>query len=182
MMCVLEAKVAVLFVTPGLLFMPLLLGIHAAEAWGTTSCPALERLTGMGSGGQKRPWSAAAKGVTAREFDEGSTQHGYSPKGIISQRYHFQRYHNPKVFQSQRYHNTGAYTFVIPLGESPTQHRGTPHTANTQRHRGNRGGTLPSCRDCGGSGICQHGRVRGSCKDCGIFIALALATRRAIFD
>jgi hypothetical protein len=23
------------------------------------------------------------------------------------------------------------------------------------------------CKDCGGSGICKHGRVRGVCKDCG---------------
>ena len=23
------------------------------------------------------------------------------------------------------------------------------------------------CKDCGGSSICQHGRVRSSCKDCG---------------
>ena len=23
------------------------------------------------------------------------------------------------------------------------------------------------CKDCGGAGICEHGRVRSRCKDCG---------------
>ena len=26
---------------------------------------------------------------------------------------------------------------------------------------------MSQCKDCGGSGICQHGRERSQCKDCG---------------